>query len=185
MGFAKRRSTQPTTSSLTYRVISKLRVKNMNRHIDKQEHFEDFNDPCYVVCPKCSGCAVISTVSENEKGWFAPRKLVCTGCTYRDYWEDNAISRLWRRDAKDDYFNLPLWLQVPCGKNVLFAYNKEHLQFLESFVSADIRQRSRDDEAGWSNRSAASRLPDWIKSRKNKNRILKSVKRLWSIADNT
>ncbi len=157
----------------------------MDRYVDKQEHFEDFNNPCFVVCPKCSECAKVSIIPEEEKGWFAPRRLVCLKCTHRDTWTDSSISRLWRREGKDDHFNLPLWIQASCGKNMLFAYNKEHLKFLESYVSANLRQRSRDTEYGWSNRSAASRLPEWVKSRKNRDRVLKTIKKLWLIAGNT
>ena len=154
------------------------------RHRDKFQSLESFNNPCFVVCPKCSGCAVISIALGEENRWFSKRNLVCLNCTYRDVWSSNAISRLWC-EAKDDYFNLPLWLQVPCGENTLFAYNTEHLKFLESFVGAKLRERKRDPKFGWSNRSAVSRLPEWIQSRKKREVVLKGIKKLWLRADVT
>jgi hypothetical protein len=78
----------------------------------------------------------------------------------------------------DDYFGLPLWLQIPCCGEVLWAYNERHLSLLEGFVAARLRERSRDERYGWSNRSLPSRLPPWIKSGKNREHVLKGLSRL-------
>lgn len=78
----------------------------------------------------------------------------------------------------DWFFHFPLWLQIPCCSEILWAYNPEHLQFLESYVGALLRERARDEEHGWSNQSLASRLPSWIKSFKNRAGVLKCVEKL-------
>jgi hypothetical protein len=50
---------------------------------------------------------------------------------------------------------------------VLWAYNAEHLDFLEEYVRASIREREPNRNA-----SLASRLPAWLKSAKNREAVL-------------
>jgi hypothetical protein len=148
------------------------------RYEDTFRTLEGFNNPSLVVCPKCNHMAVVSIEDSKEPGRFSPRVLTCQHCAHRDRWSSNALTSQWRNEAKDDYFNLPLWLQIPCGENFLFAYNEEHLEFLESYVGAKHRTRNKSDEYGWSNQSAASRLPKWIKSKKNRPKIIKALSKL-------
>lgn len=77
----------------------------------------------------------------------------------------------------DWYFHIPLWLQTPCCGEVLWAYNEEHLAFLEAFVAAKQRTSVRD-EYGWSNRSLMNRLPLWVKQAKNCDEVLRGLGRL-------
>jgi hypothetical protein len=78
-------------------------------------------------------------------------------------------------------FGLPLWLQKSCcsGK-LLWAYNLEHLSFVESFVAATIRERSDAVRAGGGYRrmSMVAKLPSWLKSAKHRDEILKAVQHL-------
>jgi hypothetical protein len=75
----------------------------------------------------------------------------------------------------DWYFGLPLWLQISCCRETLWAYNYKHLEFIENYVSANLRERTPN-----LNKSVASRLPKWIKSAKNRDEILKAIKKLKS-----
>ena len=54
----------------------------------------------------------------------------------------------------------------------------EHLQYLEEYVGAKLRSRKKDEESGWQNQSFTSRLPSWIKDKKNRGEILKAIKKL-------
>ena len=150
-----------------------------------QERFEDTGEGLYVfmddtlaVCPQCSGCAV-SRRKDASGGpdWFAPRRVTCHACSFAKEW---AGRKIWRgvRQLQDDYFGLPLWLQTPCCGDVLWAYGERHLSFLEDFVGARLRERTRDDKTGWSNTSVISRLPVWIKSAKHRDDVLKGFSRL-------
>ncbi|GAA4048757.1 hypothetical protein [Nonomuraea soli] len=62
---------------------------------------------------------------------------------------------------------LDLWLQTPCRGHVLWAYDAEHLDFLERYVRAALREREPNRNAG-----LASRLPGWLKSAKNRHAVL-------------
>jgi hypothetical protein len=62
-------------------------------------------------------------------------------------------------------------LQTPCCGEALWAY-------YDDFVRARLRERQRDPKYGWSNRSVASRLPQWMKAGKNREVVLKGLGRL-------
>ncbi len=79
---------------------------------------------------------------------------------------------------RDEFFGLPLWLQAGCCGELRWAYNAEHLAFLEAFVGARLRERRRSPEHGWSNGALVSRLPAWLKSRKNREEVLAGLARL-------
>lgn len=148
------------------------------RFKDTGESIYSFMDKTFIVCPQCSGRAVSQQLEkESQSGWFTPRRLTCVNCSYVKEWAGREIARGWY-DFRDDYFALPLWLQTPCCSEVLWAYNENHLTFLENFVGARLRERVRDDKHGWSNGSLASRLPAWIQSRKNRDEVLKGLSRL-------
>jgi hypothetical protein len=66
-----------------------------------------------------------------------------------------------------------LWLRVNCCGHVLWAYNKQHLDFLEGYVTASLRERQPNI-----NQSLASRLPYWIKSTKNREQLIKGIQKL-------
>jgi hypothetical protein len=88
-------------------------------------------------------------------------------------WSDN--------EPQDWYFQLPLWLQTPCCGHVLWAFNLEHLSFLESYIEADHRTGLSDEEAkrlGIRNATLASRLPEWIIVAKHRTEVLKCIRKL-------
>jgi hypothetical protein len=133
-----------------------------------------------VECPRCGGCAVHRQLEPQERPtWFAPRRLVCPGCAFTRDWADQTITRhTQQRTGLDEYFELPLWIREECRHGVVWAYNAPHLDALEAFVKAKLRERSPDPQWGWSNRSWASRLPGWMKDRKHRDEILEVIGRL-------
>lgn len=148
-----------------------------SRFEDQGQHPHDFMAEMLVVCPRCSGRAISRQMDpEASPGWFTPRRLVCTQCSYTKEWPARQIRRNW--SGLDDYYHLPLWLQASCVGETLWAYNEQHLAFLEEFVSATLRERSHDPATGWSNSSMASRLPQWMQSAKNRPAVLKGLARL-------
>jgi hypothetical protein len=136
-----------------------------------------FMDETLVVCPKCSGCAITKQRDKSKPVWSSPRRLVCTVCSYTSDWARRQTARGWYK-VRDDYFELPLWLQSRCCGEVLWAYNERQIEFIEGFVGARLRERVRSVQYGWSNASLASRLPAWMKSGKNRDEVLKAASRL-------
>ena len=150
----------------------------MERFQDTGETVQSFQDQVLVRCPHCASCAVVRcTTPENFR--FSPRRFSCKACgSYKD-WAESTISRTWKNEPPvDDYFHYPLWLQAPCCGQTLWAYNFKHLDFIEAFVSARLRESQRDENDLWSNRSLFSRLPRWIQSAKNREAVLKVINKI-------
>lgn len=69
---------------------------------------------------------------------------------------------------------LPLWLRTEFRGRLLWAVNEPHLDFLERFVAAGVREQSPG------NSTLASRLPAWIKSAKHRPALLRVFARMRS-----
>jgi len=130
----------------------------------------EFADEFLVKCPRCSHlCKVTINSPEISPGdrlfLFYPRKATCFGCGFLKEWAGDSIDY---PDGCDWYFCFPLWLQVPCRGNVLWAFNEQHLEVLENYIKG--KQRAQPQH-----RSLISKLPAWIKSSKNRPEILKCI----------
>jgi hypothetical protein len=132
-----------------------------------------------VHCPRCDKCAEVvlkdkdielleGTAPYGDSYLLAPRRLVCNKCGYVKDWAGNKVVS---NDSKDWYFRQPLWLQIPCCGDLLWALNEDHLDFLEEYVQATLREAHP-------NGTMASRLPDWMKSAKNREDVLKCIRKL-------
>lgn len=150
----------------------------MERFRDEGDTIYSFQDEFLVQCPRCNSCAVVRRIDPENIDWFAPRRFSCKACGSSKDWSGREITRPWYREPVDDYFHYPLWLQIPCCSETLWAYNQRHLDFIEAFVRAELRERKLDEQYGWSNRSLFSRLPKWMQSCKNREAILKAIAKL-------
>jgi hypothetical protein len=143
------------------------------RFEDQGQPIEQFSDKFLVRCPRCEACASVTLKDQagtsNKPGLFLPRRLICPKCGYSKDWQDKLIARF---GAYDWYFRLPLWLQTTCCGETLWAFNKEHLDYLEGFVAAELRGNALHHH------SLATRLPGWMVQAKNRAEILKAIARL-------
>lgn len=167
-----------------------VRCRGCVSHRFKQTdvRIEDFGDEFLVACPNCSRRARVVTRGANNRSSVVVSCVECghsrdwkcehPGVMYSSNLEHYKSGEVCIGAAVDWYFHLPLWLQIPCCGETLWAYNSNHLRFLESYVGALLRERLRDEDGGWSNRSLASRLPSWIKHAKNRAEILKCLEKL-------
>jgi hypothetical protein len=136
---------------------------------------QHFNSAVLLACPRCHQCAeLVPNASKTPKAGPATRQAVCRHCGYCSQFEsatfDHACS------TTDWHRRLPLWLQVSCCGTILWAFNEEHLLFLQRFIQADLRERARDPRH--SNHSMTSRLPQWMQSAKHRDEVLKGLERL-------
>lgn len=148
------------------------------RFVDEGQRIYDFVGEMLVRCPRCEKCAeVLNWPSDHQVTFpayimFAPKRLACRHCGYVKDTEKglSAPNRTWA-SLHDPYFDAPLWLQTSCCGEVLWAYNREHLDALEDFVGAELRD-------AYPNGTMASRLPAWLKSAKNREDVLKGIRKL-------
>lgn len=149
---------------------------------DEHETIHSFGNKFLVECPKCNLSAqVMPDRTDDDWIWLNP-KLICLNCGYNK--DNKSIKKEVLGDSKaygyariggnyDWYFLQPLWLQINCCGKRLWAYNEKHLDFIENYVAAKLRERTPNK-----NRSLSSRLPKWIKSAKNRDEILKAIGKL-------
>jgi hypothetical protein len=136
---------------------------------DRGEPLESFAEVFLVCCPRCGNCASVLAADDPEhRLLFRSRRLTCTHCGLTRQWASQRVNIDGR--PTDWYFHLPLWLQAACLGEILWAFNAAHLSFLDSYVRATNRRRLPNV-----NRSAASRLPRWIKSGKNREPVLHAI----------
>ncbi len=144
------------------------------RFVDRGNHLQEFTGEFLIVCPRCSKQAKVLPNGDAEfdpfKDLFRSRKLVCTNCGFNEIWKK---SKIYTNGNVDWYFRLPLWLEISCCGERLWAYNLKHLEMLENYVAAKLRERTVKGRS-----SFLSKLPKWIKSAKNRDEILRGIAKL-------
>lgn len=152
------------------------------RFRDRKITVHAFADRILVACPSCGACARVFSVGDPARcACYGPWRLSCLACGYVRERAGRTVAFGGGGDpVRDPYFGLPLWLQVGCcGGRRLWAYNAEHLDFLEAFVAARLRERADLPPVRWSHRmTMVARLPAWLKSAKHRREILTRIARL-------
>jgi hypothetical protein len=147
----------------------------------------EFIKEIYVHCPECQQKARVTSEGLNA---FKAR-ATCTHCGYNKEWSVESRSNpksfytphaieqesIVLGAPVDCYFRLPLWYAAECCGEELFAYNTDHLVFLQSYVGDKLREREAGPE-GWSNGSLQNRLPGWMLASRNREVVLKKISEL-------
>jgi predicted RNA-binding Zn-ribbon protein involved in translation (DUF1610 family) len=134
-----------------------------DRFHDTGQQISAFGQTSLVKCPNCGGCALVQPLNTGDQ----LRRFVCRHCGSS------------KDDAPDaPSIGYPLWLQATCRSQNLWAYNLNHLAFLEAFVRAKHRERHHLKRPNYRNSTLFSRLPRWIQSRKHRDEILKTIGKL-------
>jgi MinD superfamily P-loop ATPase len=148
-------------------------------------HLYEFARDILVVCPQCDGQALVKTGNFFSKEFEIDEvKVVCSGCGFNKVMQN--VSKL--RDDKqkkgsilkfgapiDPFFHLPVWLQMEFSGELLWAYNREHLDFLEQHVAAKLRERNGFN---FNVKSIGARLPKWMTAANNREAVLKTMEKL-------
>lgn len=106
-------------------------------------------------------------------------KTKCPYCSFQEEWKPN-ISRVRKEPNFDDglirehWYNLPLWFQKEISGNVFWAYNLDHVNYLQRYINARLRERNSIINY---NSSLVSRLPQFVKAAKNREKLLKILKK--------
>ncbi|WP_086821218.1 hypothetical protein [Allokutzneria sp. NRRL B-24872] len=148
------------------------------RFRDRLVTARSFTDEVLVHCPRCSGRAVLAAHASS------PCRLVCSECGHTADFAPTVVS--WpgnqgRSELCDPFdLGLRLHLQVPCCGEVLWAFNHAHVDFLESYVDASLRERYLPEPPAPPayRMTMAAKLPAWIKRAKNRDHVLRALARL-------
>ncbi|QHT69742.1 hypothetical protein GXP67_25385 [Rhodocytophaga rosea] len=103
-------------------------------------------------------------------------KVKCPECgdthsyhpTYTEY-----IGYIRYNTATDPFLGLELWYQAQFKDELFWAYNNEHLHYLEQYVVAKLRERNNPRYM-----TMVEKLPAFIKSAKNREGLLKLINKL-------
>lgn len=150
------------------------------RFHDLGQTLDAFRSAYLVRCPRCGERAQVVPLAGATLADAVARRLVCARCGLT---KDRA-ARVVPSQAQDAWYEqLELWLQTPCCGETLWAYNQDHLDFLEQYVAATLRERTHPDgtvlsQTAARNGTLASRLPAWIKSAKNRDAVLQGIGKL-------
>ncbi len=149
----------------------------------------EFINNIYVVCPKCENQAIVRSKGFMKNNEEKEIKLICPKCGLNKYYSETPKDK-WTSERTsieyetrnlivgtniDPYFRLPLWLQKEMPDGLLWAYNYEHLEFIENHIRAELRNR---DNNAMQNKSIGSRLPKWMTSKKNRPEMLNGIEKL-------
>lgn len=126
----------------------------------------------------CSNCAAEIKVSiPNAKEKKDIIAVKCLKCGDTQNYEPRNIRHelIYKSTGKpsEAYFGLPLWLTHNFRGNNFWAYNYRHLNYLKQYISADLREKN--GRLGW---TMVEKLPDWMKSAKNRDKLTKLISEL-------
>lgn len=156
-----------------------------HRFRDPRSTTYDFIGSILVRCPNCAkvahvvpatpGCRRRESDTVHAQVSCLPRLRAVTGLDR----QSRPFSRGTAQPATDPYFGTPLRLQRETRHGWLWAYNLDHLDLLQHFVQASLRER-----APWydtrQKMTLVARLPPWIKRARNRDEILRAVTRIRS-----
>ena len=139
-----------------------------NRFEDENLTLSDFYKEVWVVCQSCTEKAV-ATVNFDLKS----ARIFCLNCAF-----NKEISTLLRKNssiemAAHHYFNAELWLQLPFKNEIFWAYNDQHLLYLENYISAKLREHKVRTHF-----TLLEKLPKFYHESKNRESLLKLIYKL-------
>lgn len=141
------------------------------RFNDQNKRMTEFQTNVLVVCPSCGQKANASVDYEKEKA-----RLLCPKCSYnKENTTESTVLGMkghWQM-AAHQYFNAELWLQQPFKNEVFWAYNEEHLVYLESYIGATLREHKER-----SHFTLLEKLPKFYHEAKNRTALLKLIDKL-------
>jgi len=152
-------------------------MQKKQRFIDKFKSRSSFTNEFLVICPQCSNKAKVFSLEPISNAWYNKEwRVACTKCNY--FSQTTSGDSITLYIDRDWYFQLPLYYTIETKNGSLYAYNDEHLNYIEKYIFSELRERKRDDKWGWSNQSQISRLPKWVKLAKNRTKLLSLIKKL-------
>lgn len=105
-------------------------------------------------------------------------KLKCTVCNERKEFKPK-IEEVFEfisdgNSRTERSFNAELWYQTTISGNVFWAYNLDHINYLQRYIRADLRERNSKVNGGG---TMIARLPMFVKEAKNREKLLKIIEK--------
>lgn len=125
--------------------------------------------------PRCLGCGkdLPSIVRLGVVNIAKELPVRCNGCGHVGTYPVRVKPEL-RKANLDPTSGLPYFLTAPVGRNILWVRNLDHLELIEHYVFAQLRERALSRV----HMTMLERLPKWIKVASNRGDLLRGIERL-------
>lgn len=143
-------------------------MNQQNRFQDENLILSNFHKEVWVVCPSCAKKAMAKVNFETKKA-----RLFCLHCGCNKETMTAIDKNATLETAANYYFKAELWLKLPFKNDVFWAYNDKHLDYLERYISATIREHK--DRTGF---TLLEKLPKFYHEAKNREGLLKIIAKL-------
>ena len=158
----------------------------VNYYFNLNSNIEEWAGACKIaINKKCLNCKEGKYKFEKDytRKSIIPRYInvecnFCIKIQAFDHSQFEITKLMANKIGADPYYHFPLYLTTPVRQGLICAFNPQHLQILKNYIQADLRERKYPNY----NKSYFSRLPDWIKSARNRKEIVKALLRLEQMA---
>ena len=131
-------------------------------------------------CEQCGRYYRVSIFDQNKQN-FSVLNVACPFCGFMMQGKVQKItSCIYTNDIKngcEPFMGLELWFLTNFKGKPVWALNRAHLAYLIEYLSADLREKPFDPNTM---RTQADQLPAFMKSAKNREGIIKCLKRMYS-----
>jgi len=147
-----------------------------NRH-QKERAFSRYR--ISEMCESCNRHFRLDIDDEKQQKF----KILNVNCPYCNYLQQGTIQKIKSqsylcydeiKNGIEPYFGFPLYYQTSFDEKIIWAYNRKHLVYLIEYIDADIRETIRISQSD----KASYYLPKFMTLAKNRNQIVKLLKRL-------
>jgi hypothetical protein len=146
---------------MVVKVAGKVRFQTTDKNVARLEVFEQ--QGVLIACAGCGACATIHRIETVDTSPAA--RMATASCQH--------CGKIWRLPYEYDRTSLPLWLATNYRSKTLWALNEAHLEWLEEFIGAELRE----DNVGGSSALHAT-LPHWMTASKNREDVMRGLARL-------
>lgn len=137
-----------------YRYDVHNQCKNCGRYyrVDIRDPAKQHFSVLHVHCPNC-GTIMLGEVHKTAEAFSYAAEI---------------------KDGKEPWFGLELWFFAYFQGKAVWALNRKHLAYLIDYLSADLREKPFN----FPRKTQADHFPTFIKTAKNRERIVKLLKKL-------
>ncbi|TGL75985.1 hypothetical protein [Leptospira yasudae] len=143
----------------------------------KTEEDNYWNGTYMLVAQRCPVCGNRHFYRKSNVKLKSTKEVIksvsCSKCQKTSKVKLDLIREVSTYKVTDPYFGLSLWLQKTVNNHTLWFYNYEHLQDIKEYIQAGLREKIPDNK-----RTMFTKLPKWIKSAKQREKIIESIVQL-------
>ena len=143
-------------------------MNQSSRFQDENLILADFFNEVIVVCPSCAKKAIAKTDSGTKTA-----RLFCVHCGYNKELTTAIKHTANAQMPANLFFDASLWLTAAFKNELFVAYNEKHLEYLERYISAGLREHK--DRTHF---TLLEKLPKFYHEAKNRDTLLKIIAKL-------